>query len=283
MRSPLHRRRSEARTWRAFTLIELLVVIAIIALLAAILFPVFASAREAARTASCLSNTHEIGIAELMYAQDYDEAIIPANLFKSTDPIAEQIAGGWVVSIQPYIKNQSVLFCPSFDEARLKAAMDSALCDGNGTPGSGSANIIPPQNDSYFSDYGIAQFSTYYSMNPSASGPNGCQPASSPYAYENQAGSGWSADGTTFHTTYLAAVVEPARTANVTDGFTALDTAGDQVVTRAGCEGTGRHKGTGENLTFLDGHSKYVPMNAEQYTTIAPNGCKYETYFAYDQ
>src|ERR1051326_8761466 len=62
---------------RAFTLIELLVVIAIIAILAAILFPVFARAREAARTSSCLSNTNQIIKGFLMYAQDYDETFAP--------------------------------------------------------------------------------------------------------------------------------------------------------------------------------------------------------------
>ncbi|NUQ71226.1 MAG: prepilin-type N-terminal cleavage/methylation domain-containing protein, partial [Chthonomonadales bacterium] len=60
-----------------FTLIELLVVIAIIAILAAILFPVFAQAREKARTISCLSNAKQMGTAIMMYAQDFEEAIVP--------------------------------------------------------------------------------------------------------------------------------------------------------------------------------------------------------------
>ena len=60
-----------------FTLIELLVVIAIIAILAAILFPVFATARESARAISCLSNTKQIALAQMMYSQDYDETIVP--------------------------------------------------------------------------------------------------------------------------------------------------------------------------------------------------------------
>ncbi len=66
------------RSHRGFTLIELLVVIAIIAILAAILFPVFAQAREAARKASCTSNLKQIGLAWLLYAQDYDEMVMPA-------------------------------------------------------------------------------------------------------------------------------------------------------------------------------------------------------------
>src|SRR6184192_2919619 len=91
------------RTWkRAFTLIELLVVIAIIAILAAILFPVFARAREAARKTSCASNLNQIGKAMLMYTQDYDEIL----------PLYD---ANWSPTIiQPYIKNaQIVTKCPS--------------------------------------------------------------------------------------------------------------------------------------------------------------------------
>lgn len=70
---PLHLTGARAR--RGFTLIELLVVIAIIVILAAILFPVFATAREKARQAACLSNLKQIGLGAMMYAQDYDESL----------------------------------------------------------------------------------------------------------------------------------------------------------------------------------------------------------------
>lgn len=89
----------------AFTLIELLVVIAIIAILAAILFPVFARARENARRTSCLSNIKQIGLGLIQYAQDYDETF-PAARNTGT-------AISWRYMIQPYLKSTQVNSCPS--------------------------------------------------------------------------------------------------------------------------------------------------------------------------
>jgi len=87
----------------AFTLIELLVVIAIIAILAAILFPVFARARENARRSSCQSNLKQIGIGVMQYTQDYDEKYLPR----------ENGAGQWRALMQPYVKSTQLFKCPS--------------------------------------------------------------------------------------------------------------------------------------------------------------------------
>jgi len=94
---------------RGFTLIELLVVIAIIAILAAILFPVFAKAREKARQSSCTSNLKQLTLGALQYAQDYDEKMVPHYV----------IGPGWVPFYRPYdllvpyLKNTQIWFCPS--------------------------------------------------------------------------------------------------------------------------------------------------------------------------
>ena len=95
-----------------FTLIELLVVIAIIAILAAILFPVFAQARAAARKASCLSNLKQIATASAMYTQDYDEKLVHYIQFDGVWDGTTHHRGQWQVLLQPYSKNTKVFVCP---------------------------------------------------------------------------------------------------------------------------------------------------------------------------
>jgi prepilin-type N-terminal cleavage/methylation domain-containing protein/prepilin-type processing-associated H-X9-DG protein len=105
---------------RGFTLIELLVVIAIVTILAALLFPVFASAREKARQASCLSNLRQLALAILMYADDYDECFVPAwdeaNLMRwhgRRDNVSEPFDPRRG-PLYPYLKNGQIKLCPSF-------------------------------------------------------------------------------------------------------------------------------------------------------------------------
>lgn len=94
---------------RGFTLIELLVVIAIIAILAAILFPVFAQARDKARQASCMSNGKQMALSVMQYVQDYDETYPTTNLFNF---LAFENAE-WPYKILPYIKTEQLFYCPS--------------------------------------------------------------------------------------------------------------------------------------------------------------------------
>jgi prepilin-type N-terminal cleavage/methylation domain-containing protein/prepilin-type processing-associated H-X9-DG protein len=111
-----------------FTLIELLIVVAIIALLAAILFPVFSRARENARRSACQSNLKQIGLGILQYAQDYDEIMVPAWLEGACDPgegwqptnstgfncntgVEKNLK--WMDLIYPYVKSEQIFNCPS--------------------------------------------------------------------------------------------------------------------------------------------------------------------------
>jgi prepilin-type N-terminal cleavage/methylation domain-containing protein len=108
-----HRRPQE----RGFTLIELLVVIAIIAILAAILFPVFAQARDSARQSTCLHNCKQLGTALMMYAQDYDETLPSWPTDRNGVLLDSRFATWgwslWVEVLMPYVKNQGVFVCPN--------------------------------------------------------------------------------------------------------------------------------------------------------------------------
>jgi prepilin-type N-terminal cleavage/methylation domain-containing protein/prepilin-type processing-associated H-X9-DG protein len=110
---------------RAFTLIELLVVIAIIAILAAILFPVFAQAREKARAVSCLSNMKQIGLGVMQYTQDYDE-MLPLDSQNGALQYAP-----YDTQIQPYVKSTQLFKCPDDSSGNNPARSYSANLDWN--------------------------------------------------------------------------------------------------------------------------------------------------------
>jgi prepilin-type N-terminal cleavage/methylation domain-containing protein/prepilin-type processing-associated H-X9-DG protein len=123
---------------RGFTLIELLVVIAIIAILAAILFPVFAQARDKARAASCISNLKQMGTAWMMYIQDYDERFPSANpgTWEGDGPLGpcqfmreRSGFGGWTGNLLiPYTKNNDIFQCPSTPQSMTVNAGTSNKC-----------------------------------------------------------------------------------------------------------------------------------------------------------
>jgi len=146
-----------ART-QGFTLIELLIVIAIIAILAAILFPVFARAREKARQASCASNEKQIGIAMLMYSDDYD-GMMPVNS-QYADEVPDFAGPGgvynWIACVHPYTKNWKIFSCPSASRAfscscGVAISADSVrsylannvLLSGGWRPGGRSLAVVP--------------------------------------------------------------------------------------------------------------------------------------------
>lgn len=270
------------RRSRGFTLIELLTVIAIIAVLAAILFPVFGQAREMARGTACLSNTRQIGSAVLMYAQDYDEQMVPwRNCPVRTQDgatacsIEDQRASLWTSTLQPYLKSTQVLNCPSFDEANTAKAMDQADCDGDGTPGSGSAGFVP--SDTYFSHYSIGFHATYNAGQCDTTG-------AAPYA--NYAGAGWTSETGTYQFAGLAlsSVKETSRTTFVSDGLTFEFHFGPShyLGELFGCESRFRHRG-GANLTMLDGHSKWMSNNPERHLAQDESGCYFEKFFTVDR
>jgi prepilin-type N-terminal cleavage/methylation domain-containing protein/prepilin-type processing-associated H-X9-DG protein len=180
---------------RAFTLIELLVVIAIIAILAAILFPVFAQARASARAISCISNTRQSATAVLMYSQDYDETIprhdnngsaaygwcsggncAPDWGHAGTDP--NEPAAMFMGVVQPYIKNQQLLYCPEAGKTNWQSAIGPA----DGEPYVGALD----SKGVYATTYCQMAVNIYLiEWNPDASWPGGGRPPTGPIGQQS--------------------------------------------------------------------------------------------------
>jgi prepilin-type N-terminal cleavage/methylation domain-containing protein/prepilin-type processing-associated H-X9-DG protein len=151
--------RARRRSPLGFTLIELLVVIAIIAILAAILFPVFAQAREKARQANCISAFKQINLALIMYAQDYDEAIPRIRFWEFKgfcDPKSQSLT--WKGAIQPYVKSYDFWRCPSNPQNRVpsedidKNIVCSYACNGVIFHGHRNSDKTPPRTLASFAE-----------------------------------------------------------------------------------------------------------------------------------
>jgi prepilin-type N-terminal cleavage/methylation domain-containing protein/prepilin-type processing-associated H-X9-DG protein len=208
---------------QGFTLIELLVVIAIIAILAAILFPVFARARENARRTSCMSNLKQLGLGTMMYAQDYDD-FYPLSY--------NSVSGYWWQVIQPYTKSTQINICPSSPFA------STAGYEG-GTRGNYGANntVIPLTSVPVNMAAVKASAGTYLFMDAGSF-------VARYTSYGAGAGSDWN---------YLPGMGDGGGVCDATVADASYPGRGEDCM-------SGRHFG-GVNMTFADGHVKWLKSN----------------------
>jgi prepilin-type N-terminal cleavage/methylation domain-containing protein/prepilin-type processing-associated H-X9-DG protein len=243
---------------KAFTLIELLVVIAIIAILAAILFPVFAQAREKARAISCISNLKQAGLAYMMYVQDYDETTPLQNSPVVADANKNYVAGGyWFQLIQPYVKNWQLMFCP--DRSTTASVTNSASNQGkypgftvNGT--TISARLLGyGYNDGWVSD-------SCYGLTCEQLIPNPANPATTVKARLGRS---------------IASIQTPADCVAFGDTYDGpgYSVAMDNLLGTSDAPNTTkglRHNGN-LNFVFADGHAKIIHMIIGKYAGFDGN------------
>jgi prepilin-type N-terminal cleavage/methylation domain-containing protein/prepilin-type processing-associated H-X9-DG protein len=222
-----------------FTLIELLVVIAIIAILAAILFPVFAQARDKARQTACLNNEKQITLGILQYIQDYDEAFPVSVVNRSATPAAGTIIG-WADAIQPYVKSIAVYQCPS-------------------EPSEPSTNPASPGYTDYFINKNASDGDQTLplSQNPAMTfligegGSTNATPLANSTARFRSNGCNGAGDTTTLDP-FLPVCPAPGLAYNLGGG--------------------GQRHALGANYGFLDGHTKWIKNLTNQTSNTIWNG-----------
>ena len=230
---------------KAFTLIELLVVIAIIAILAAILFPVFAQAKEAAKKTSCLSNLKQAGLGFAIYTGDYDDTTVLQNSPKVVDASSNYVSGGyWFNLIQPYVKNYDLMLCPDRGTVAAPNANPSKDVNAKQPPSLGRHLLGYGYNDGFVSDSGFGL--TTQEPDGSRHGKN-LSIISAP------------ADMVAFGDTYDT----PGYSVAMDNIFSGGD----------GPVGTSRIRHSGKlNYAFVDGHAKTITMIMGTYLTGGAGG-----------
>jgi len=235
------------RYLRAFTLIELLVVIAIIAILAAILFPLFAQAREKARSISCMSNTKQLGISLMQYVQDYDETL-PRNADLASGTI------GWANYLFTYTKSTALFHCPS-DPITQSSDMNTHN-DGTKAFSSYAYNASLADYNPNTNNFDGKPLSTL--THPAATiaiadaYPDNGANAVPYFAAPTPSGNGYGCYGKIIHNPYTPGdLADPLKCNFYSDcGCPAMDRAAAR-----------RHQG-GANYTFTDGHAKWFKAEA---------------------
>lgn len=267
--------RATQLTAPAFTLIELLVVIAIIVILAAILFPVFAQAREKARSTTCISNMKQIANSVLMYAQDNDEGVVAWRRRRDPGDVStRQFFWSW--TLQPYVKNGGynpaggVFNCPSWSDSKIIAGWRQPDCYGTDlAEHQRETNSFPVS--AYYSTYGMVfgvQIEDLDNGNADLGDGSQVSPywlsAGSQLATTDGAGRSLPSGD---YTRRLNEIVRASENAIIGDGGTWIHLAtpsSGYLITALGCDGSQVHT-QGSNLVFFDGHAKWIARNPERY------------------